>query len=135
MLDYLLILLYSLCEGIRDAAVFAYGASHYMKEIQPYNIHRYFLPVRCVVYFIALPGGGCVIESAGLLLSFAFAYPFFHQIGYHETRRLLETKYSKRFWHHSKTSTATINPTFLERSLMLILSVLLFCVANRHIIC
>ena len=122
-------IIYSIYEGKREA--YYYQAINVFNLKRP-NIHWIYALQRGL--FLIVIGVG--LSSAIIPISLAFIFPFFHDGFYYmKYNDLLPTTYQKRFIDESKTSTAIMEFSWLERCvafgvgmLLLILNIIICAV-------
>lgn len=112
---------FAIAEGIREGAHFSHGNYKY-----PFNIHKFFMPVRIVVALILIIYNYTgVFQAFAMLTAFSFTFPFFHDGLYYETRSMIDyPKYN--FFSRSATTTATFSFGFPARLAGLIAGMVVF---------
>lgn len=137
-MDLFLFIAYSLSQGIREAGVFSDGVGQYMKDHHSYDIHRYFVMARSVVWvtfllmsFLLLKESPFHLLDTGLRgISFLLVFSFFRDGAYNLERKRLDDNmpytYLQAWTYSSKTSTSKFDFKFWQRLLMLIIAGVLY---------
>lgn len=116
MIQLLAWILFSLLEGMREAASFSHGNSKH-----PFNIHKYFMPVRALFALILCMWSGMWVD----LIAYMLIFSFFHDGAYYQTRHFIDyPKYN--FFSQSESTTAKFSVNFKVRTIMLILGTAAF---------
>lgn len=118
-------LLYSMYEGIREGYYFAVKIDS--KKLRNLNEHELFTSQRAMVLFL------CILllsENLWDVLMYAFmlslSFPFIHDGSYYKTRHEVDGAY-KGWFDHSTTSTAKLTRylTPVNRTLMFVMSLII----------
>lgn len=120
MIQLIIWILFCGAEGVRDGGSLSHGNSKY-----PFNIHKFYMPVRIIVACsLAYWAGGlwwCGLHIIVYILTFSFP----HNGMYYETRERIDVP-EYNFDSNSTTSTAKFELNFKERTTAFIIGILIF---------
>ena len=113
-MQFIFWILFSLLEGIREGAHFSYNNSNY-----PFNIHKFFVPVRALFALVLLSWSGTWLD----IIPYMLVFPFLHDGAYYQTRHYLDYP-PYNFFSQSTSTTAKFSINFLLRTVFTALGII-----------
>ena len=122
---FIMLCFYACVSGAKDGIIYGkQGADSF-----DFNEHVFFVLERCFVGLIAILGlyfgVKNVLDIVATILSFLFCFPFLHNGCYYVTRSYIDIDYY-HWYSDSKTSSAKFNFSFLLRTLLFFIGVIVF---------